>query len=150
MLSKIYLILFSIVLLGGSAYYFTVNSSYQNSIQARVYYFLGNYKSAYELAKSAYDADNYNKMAFTVMVQSKIAKSFENYIEQGNIYLKKIDKISSQNKYSDADRIRVKMMCEIMIESFDNLKPSTLTDKVLQENSKKIYTKFKQLYKELF
>jgi len=150
MLSKIYLILFSIVLLGGSAYYFTVNSSYQNSIQARVYYFLGDYEIAYDLAKSSYDMDTYNKMAFTVMVQSKIARSFENYIEQGNIYLKKIDDISSQSDYSDADRIRVKMMCEIMMESFGDLKPSTLTDKVLQENSKKVYTKFKQLFDELF
>jgi len=150
MLSKIYLIIFSIILLGGSTYYFTVNSSYQNSIQARVYYFLGDYEIAHDLAKKSYDMDSYNKMAFTVMVQSKIARNFENYIEQGNIYLKKIDDISSQSDYSDADRIRVKMMCEIMMESFDDLTPSTLTDKVLQENSKKVYTKFKQLYEELF
>ena len=150
MLSKVYLILFSVMLLASSAYYFTVNSSYQNSIQARVYYLLDNYESAYKLAKSAYDEDNYNKMAFTVMVQSKIAKNYVNYIKQGNIYLKKIDEISSQNKYTKADKIRIKMMCEIMIESFDNLNPSTLTNDILLENSKKVYEKFKKLYKELF
>ncbi|WP_024954261.1 hypothetical protein [Sulfurospirillum arcachonense] len=150
MLSKINLIIFTIVIFAGSFYYFNSNSSYQNSIQARVYYFLGNYDSAYELAKKAYEEDTYNKMANTVMIQSKIAKTYESYIQQGNDYLQKIDEISIKKDYTQADKARVKMMCEIMIESYKNLAPSTLTDKTLQETSQKMQKKFIQLYEELF
>ena len=42
------------------------------------------------------------------------------------------------------------MMCEIMIDSFSNLKSSVLTDKILVENAKKMQKKFKQLHAELF
>ncbi len=150
MLSKIKLIIFMIVLLGGSVYFFSSNSSYQNSIQARIYYFLGNYESAYTLAKEAYDQDSYNKMANTVMTQSAIAKEYEAYIKQGNEYFTKIDEISSKKDYTEADKVRVKMMCEIMIESYKELAPSTLTDESLQLSSKKMQKKFIQLYEELF
>lgn len=150
MQSKVYLVLFATIFLGLSASYFILNSSYKDSIQARVYYVLGNYESAYDLASTAYESDNYNKMAFTVMVQSKIAKNYTNYIDQGNIYLAKIDAISSKEVYSTQDKLRVKMMCEIMIESFESLSPTKLTDKDLQEKSALMQAKFKQLYEELF
>lgn len=150
MLSKIKLILFAVILLGGSVYYFATSSSYQNSIQARVYYFLGNYQDAYELAKKALDENSYNKMANTVMTQSKIAKEFEAYIKQGNDFLKRIDKMSSKKDFTEADRARIKIMCEIMIESYKNLAPSTLTKLSLIQNSKKMQEKFIKLYEELF
>ncbi len=150
MLSKIKLIVFMVLVLGGSVYFFSSNSSYQNSIQARVYYFLGNYEIAYELATKAYEEDNYNKMANTVMTQSKIAKEYEAYIKEGNKYFKKIDEISSQNEYTKADKVRIKMMCEIMIESYKNLVPSTMTQESLLIASKKMQKKFIQLYEELF
>jgi len=150
MLSKIKLIIFVVILLGGSFLYFSSNSSYKSSVQARVYYMLGNYSNAYELAKESYEEDNYNKMAHTVMIQSEIAINYEKYINDGNEYLKKIDEISLKKEYSEKDKTRVKFMCEIMIESYDDLKPSTLTDETLQKNSKKIQKKFKQLYAELF
>lgn len=150
MLSKIKLIIFTVILLGGSVYFFSSNTSYQNSIQARIYYFLGNYENAYELAKKAYEQDSYNKMANTVMTQSKIAKEYEAYIKQGNEYFVRIDEISSKQNYTEADKVRVKLMCEVMIESFEDLVPSTLTDKSLQLSSQKMQKKFIQLYEELF
>ncbi len=150
MLSKINLIIFVIVLFGGSFFYFSSNSSYKNSVQARVYYMLGNYDSAYTLAKESFNEDSYNKMANTVMIQSEIALSYEKYINEGNEYLRKIDAISSKKEYTQEDKTRVKFMCEIMIDSYDDLNPSTLTDETLQKNSKKVQKKFKQLYAELF
>jgi hypothetical protein len=139
-----------VILLGGSVYFFSSNSSYQNSIQARIYYFLGNYESAYDLAKEAYEQDSYNKMANTVMTQSKIAKEYEAYIKQGNEYFVRIDEISSKKDYTEADKVRVKMMCEIMIDSYENLVPSILTDESLQVSSRKMQKKFIQLHEELF
>ncbi len=137
------------LLLGGGVYFFSSNPSYQDSIQARIYYFLGNYDSAYELSKKAYEQDSYNKMANTVMTQSKIAKEYEAYIEQGNDYFVRINEISSKKDYTQADKVRVKMMCEVMIESYKELVPSTLTDKSLQNSSQKMQKKFMQLHKEL-
>jgi tetratricopeptide (TPR) repeat protein len=150
MLSRIYLFLILILFLGGGFLYFSSNSSYKDSFQARIYYFLGNYKQAYEYANKAYKQDGYNKMAFTVLTQSKIAKSYEKYIVQGNKYLEKIDSISTKKIFSSADRIRIKMMCEVMIDSYGELSPTKLTDITLQENAKKIHLKFKKLYAQLF
>ncbi|MBE0491377.1 MAG: hypothetical protein IBX44_03885 [Sulfurospirillum sp.] len=150
MLSKAYLIVLVFVIFAGSFFYFSSNSSYKNSTQSRVYYFLGDYEKALYHAQIAYELDSYNKMAFTVLTQSKIAKKYENYIQEGNLYLQKIATISDKTILGDGDRFRIKMMCEVMIDSFDMLTPTALTDKNLLENAKKMQEKFKQLYKELF
>jgi hypothetical protein len=131
MYPKVFLIGILTIFLGASALFLFTNSSYQDSIQARVFYFLEDYDLAYELSKKAYEKDVYNKMAFTVYTQSKIALKFVEYINQGNEYLKKIDAISEQEEVSEADRSRIKLMSEIMIESYFELSPSSLTDKKL-------------------
>ena len=150
MLSRIVMTASVILLLILSAFFFASNSSYQNSLQSRVYYFLGNYQEAYDLAFKAHQEDRYNKMAFTVMTQSKIALKYEEYIKQGNAYFQVIDKISSQKEVTSSDKSKVKIMCEVMIEGYEGLTPSPLTDETLQENAQKMMAKFKQLYGELF
>ena len=150
MLSRILMVGGVILILVLSAFFFASNGSYQNSLQARVYYFLGNYDEAHELATKAHQEDRYNKMAFTVMTQSKIALKYENYIKQGNAYFKNIDAISAQKEITLSDKSKVKLICEIMIEEYETLVPTPLTDETLQENAKKMVEKFKQLYEELF
>ena len=150
MLSRFLMIVFAFAILLGGTFFFLSDSSYQNSLQSRVYYFLGNYQEAYDLAKSAHDEDSYNKMAFTVMTQSKIALKYEKYIEQGNEYFKTIDEISSRDKVTLADKSKVKLMCEIMMDEYQTLVPTPLTDEKLQINAGIIKKKFEQLYAELF
>ncbi|WP_331774475.1 hypothetical protein [Sulfurospirillum sp. 1612] len=150
MLSKVILVLFVGMILVISGIYFTYNSSYQDSFQARFYYFVGNYTKAYELAQEAYHQDQYNKMASTVLAQSKIALAYENFIQLGSNYLEKIENISTKKKYSNDDKIRIKMMCQIVLGEYEKLSPTKLTNQDLIENSKKINDKFAQLYKELF
>lgn len=150
MYPKVFLIGLLTIFLGASALFFFTNSSYQDSIQARVFYFLEDYDLAHELSKKAYEKDVYNKMAFTVYTQSKIALKFVEYINQGNEYLKKIDAISEQEEVSEADRSRIKLMSEIMIESYFELSPSSLTDKKLVKKAKTMQERFVSLYKELF
>jgi hypothetical protein len=150
MLSKVVLLIVTFLFLSLSAFYFMGNSSYQNSFESRFYYFIGNYSRAYELAKKAYAQDSYNKMAFTVLTQSKIAKEYVDYIKAGNEYFDKIDKISSKKVYKDADKIRIKLMCEVMMGNYEKLVPTSLTDKDLVKNAKQMYEKFKQLYQQLF
>ena len=150
MLSKIVLVVVTFLFLSLSVIYFMGNSSYQNSFESRFYYFIGNYSKAYELAKKAYDEDSYNKMAFTVLTQSKIAKEYVDYIKTGNEYFDKIDKISSKKLYKDGDKVRVKLICEVMMGNYEKLVPTKLTDKDLVKNAKQMYDKFKQLYQQLF
>ena len=150
MLSKIVLVVTAIVFLLFSSFYFITNSSYQDSFEARFYYFVGNYAKAYNFAKKAYDTDSYNKMAFTVLTQSKIAMEYVNFIETGNKYFDRIDKISSKKEYSEADKTRIKLMCEIMLGDYKKLSPTKLTNNDLVEDARKLNDKFKQLYKELF
>ncbi len=150
MLSKLLTVFVSLFFLSAGVFYFVSNSSYQDSLEARFYYFIGNYQKAYTLAKKAYENNLYNKMAFTVLTQSKKALEYEDYINRGNAYLKKIDLISSNKKYNEADKIRIKMMCEIMIEDYKKLSPTKLTDSSLTEGAKEIYRQFRQLYNELF
>ena len=150
MLSKIVLVVSAVLFLLFSGFYFIVDSSYQDSFEARFYYFIGNYTQAYKFAKKAYDKDSYNKMAFTVLVQSKIAKEYVDYIETGNRYFEKIDKISSKKEYKNDDKARIKLMCEIMLGDYKKLSPTKLTNQDLVDSAKKINDKFGQLYKELF
>ena len=150
MLSKIVLVVFGVLFLLLSGFYFLVNSSYQDSLEARFYYFVGNYEKAYEFAKKSYDKDTYNKMAFTVLTQSKIATEYLKYINTGNRYFNRIDEISSKENYSDADKIRVKLMCEIMLGEYKKLVPTKLTNRDLIKDARKLDDKFKQLYRELF
>ena len=150
MLSKVVLVISAIIFLLLIGFYFITNSSYQDSFEARFYYFIGNYEKAYDFAKKAYDKDSYNKMAFTVLSQSKTAMEYVDYIKTGNKYFDKIDKISSKKEYSDADKVRIKLMCEIMMGNYKKLVPTKLTDKELISDAKKMNDKFKQLYEELF
>lgn len=131
-------------------FYFSFNQSYQKSLQARVYYFLGDYKDAYSLSQEAYALDPYNRMAFTVLTQSKISFKYEKYIEDGKEYLKKIEEISSKKEPVQSDMVRVKMMCEIMMERYRYLSPTVLTDKDLAKDALRTYEKFEKIHEELF
>lgn len=150
MLSKIVLVVSVIIFLLFSVFYFITDSSYQDSFEARFYYFIGNYTKAQKFAKKAYAKDPYNKIAFTVLVQSKIAKKYVEYIETGNRYLEKINKISSKKEYRNDDKARIKLMCEIMLGNYKKLSPTKLTNQDLIDDAKKLNDKFKKLYKELF
>ena len=98
MLSRVVFIGFVLILLLCSAFFFSNNTSYQDSLQSRVYYFLGNYEEANKYATKAHNADKYNKMAFTVMTQSKIALKYERYIRQGKEYFKTIEEKNCKKK----------------------------------------------------
>lgn len=149
-MSRLVMIFFVILILLSGAYFFFSSSSYQKSLQARVNYFLGDYKSAYMYAKKAYDEDNYNKMAFSVLTQSKIALEYTNYIKRGKDYIKQLDAISSKPKITKSDKSRIKLICEIMIGEYENLTSSLMSDEKLKENAKITYKKFKQVHNELF
>ncbi|MDO5045706.1 hypothetical protein [Campylobacter sp.] len=148
--SKIFIVVLATSIIVGCWLFFATNSSYQEALQAKFYYEVGNYDKAHILAKKAYEKDIYNKMANTVMKQSRIALKYTRYIKEANDYLEQILKISKAKEVSKADASRIRIMCEIVIEGYDKLKPSTLTPKDIQEEARDMRDKFVKLKEELF
>ncbi|MFC2750169.1 MAG: hypothetical protein ACFN38_03510 [Campylobacter sp.] len=128
----------------------TLSPSYKNALGAKFYYEMGDYETAYKLSKSAYHKDIYNKLAHTVMVQSEISQKYALYIAHSNGYLENIQKISKSGKVSKVNLDKIRMMCDIAVSDYAELKPSNLTDSDLQEEAKRIKDKFLTLQKELF
>jgi hypothetical protein len=144
------LIVFTVALLFGAYFYFSKSSSYQKSFQAKIYYSLNNYDEAFKLSKEAYEEDHYNKMAFNIFTQSKISKAYVDYIKEGKSYLEKISAISSRRNLTPADTSRIRLMCEVMIEKYQFISPTRLTNPELVEEARVTYDKFEKLHKELF
>ena len=148
--SRIVYALFALLLLGGMVVFTWTNPSYQKALEAKWFYFMGDYDRAYELAKEAYDLDRYNRMALTVMTQTEVAEQYLNYVREGTKFLRQIEAIADGPPISEADKIRVKMMCEIMIDRYEKLVATRLTDEELVEQARNIYEKFEILYASLF
>jgi tetratricopeptide (TPR) repeat protein len=127
-----------------------LNDSYRLSMEAKYFFEIGDYKKAEILAKKGYILDPYNRMAFTIYMQSKIAKEWQNYINDAKEYFKKIEKIANKNKITKKDKEKVKIMLEIIMEEYMTLPPSHLLPKYLKKQAKEMYEKGKKLYVEVF
>ena len=148
MFKKILWIVITFTILA-TLFFFGFSDSYKYSLEAKVKYTMGNYKEAMRLAQKAYELDPYNKMSFSILTQSKISIKFLDYIEDAKGYLKKIDAISNKKGLSEKDRIKIKMICEVMIGRYKKLAPTVLTPSKLIEKSKKYYLEFKNIYDNL-
>ncbi|ORI07988.1 hypothetical protein A3835_04765 [Campylobacter concisus] len=143
---SIFIAIFIVTLFG---LFFYSDNSYKLALEAKFYYESKEYEKALILSQKALDIDIYNKMANTVLNQSKAAIKFSSYIKNGKEYLERIKKMS-QSSVSKVDNERIKMMCDVMIEDFDDLKNSALLDSELKNealNTKEIFVKLKN---ELF
>ena len=149
MKSKLFFPLFPLFTLVSMAIYFLVNPSYEKSIQAKYYYETGEYKEAYELAKEAFSIDIYNRMASTIMAQSKTSLLYVAYIDDGKKYMTDINKIATNDIISSADKARMRLICEIMISSYVKLAPSIITDENLIITASKYNKMFEKLLEKV-
>lgn len=129
--------------------YFVVNPSYEKSLEAKYYYEIGEYKEAYTLANEAFSMDVYNRMASTIMAQSKTSLKYVEYINQGKKFLAEINEIAKAESISDASRAKIKMMSEIMTDSYVKLAPSVVTDKELVARAAKYHKDFENLLEKV-
>ncbi len=127
-----------------------LNDSYRLSLEARYYFENGEYNKAYEKSKEAYLLDPYNRMAFTVYTQSQIAKEWQNFLNDADKYFKKIEEIANKDHLNDKERQRVKIMLEILLDEYKNLKPSLLISDDLKNKAKLQYEKAKKIYEKVF
>jgi len=129
--------------------YLYLNPSYEKSLEAKYYYETGNYKEALVLANEAFSLDVYNRMASTILAQSKIALKYVAYINDAKKYIKQIDNIATHSTISDADRAKIRLMCEVMIGSYKKLAPSVVTDNELVNSASNYYLKFEKLLEKV-
>lgn len=146
---KVVIVLFSLLTLMFMGLYFFFNPSYQKSLQAKYYYELGEYDEAYSHAKEAFGLDLYNRMAATIMAQSKTSLKYVNYINDAKKYMNQINDIVNQDDIKDSDKAKIRLICEIMISSYIKLAPSVITDKELVENAAYYYAGFEQLLEKV-
>ena len=129
--------------------YFLVNPSYEKSIKAKYYFETGEYQQAYVLSKESFAEDQYNRMAATVMAQSLTSLKYVKYIDMAKSYMLEIDKIVQHEYISDADKAKIRVICDIMIQSYIKLAPSVITDKKLVQDSAYYYQKFEKLLEKV-
>jgi len=89
-------------------------------------------------------------MAFSIYTQSQIAKEWQNFINDAKEYFKKIEEIANKENITKKDKLKIKMMLEIVIDEYENLKQSLLISESLKERAKKEYLKAKKIYEEVF
>jgi len=129
--------------------YFATHPSYEKSLEAKYYFEVGKYDEAYDLANEAFSMDVYNRMASTVMAQSKIAMKYQKYINQAKKYMDEINAMANQDNISDADRAKIKIMSQIVVDSYVKLAPSIITDKELVDEARKYHDTFEQLLEKV-
>jgi tetratricopeptide (TPR) repeat protein len=149
MKSRVFVFVVAASLLFIMALYFLINPSYEKSLRAKYYYETGKYAEAYNLAKEAFDIDVYNRMAATVMAQSQTSLKYKNYIDDAKKYMKGIDEIAKHKQISDADKAKIKMMCNIMLGSYVKLAPSVITDEELVQEAAAYHAKFEKLLEKV-
>ena len=141
--------LVTLVLLIVMGSYFAFNPSYEKSIEAKLYYSIGNYEKAYTLSSEAFELEPYNRMANSVMVQSQYALRYVNYNNEAKQYLSIIRTYADQEKITLAEQMRIKMMCDIMIEKHEKMQPTILIDEALVIESQKYYEQFVKLHERI-
>lgn len=147
--TKAILTLVALSFVGVMGLFFLVNPSYQKSIQAKYFFETGNYKEAAALAKEAFSLDAYNRMAATVMAQSVTALKYVSYIETGKKYMAEINAIATHENILDADKAKIRIMCEIMNAEYIKLAPSVITDKALVEETANYHEQFEKLLEKV-
>ncbi|MCK9491129.1 MAG: hypothetical protein M0Q24_03480 [Sulfurimonas sp.] len=131
------------------ALYFLINPSYEKSLKAKYYYEIGEYKEALVFAKEAFSMDIYNRMASTVMAQSITSLKYVSYNEDARAYMQDINKIATHEVISNADRAKIRTICEIMLSAYKKLAPSVVTDEKLVSQAAKYHKDFEKLLEKV-
>ncbi len=125
--------------------YFLLNPSYEKSLESKYYYMVGEYDTAETLAKEAFSLNPYNRMAATVMTQSQTALIFVRYIDQSKKYIHEISKMAESKSIDDAEKAKIKLMSEIMIDSYKKVISTVFIDKKLVEEAAHYHKEFVEL-----
>ncbi len=150
MWAKILILILAIGFILFGFFYYATNTSYSLSSEARTLYEMGKYDEAIDLAQIAYKKDNYNRMAFTVISQSKEAKKWLKFMDESKKFLEKSKELSEKRVISKADRYEMKIMAELVMEEYLKLgKENPMVDKKKKKEAELLFKQFKKIYDEL-
>lgn len=139
----------AIFLIAFMVLFFLTNPSYEKSLEAKYHYEMGDYTKAYTLANEAFALDVYNRMASTIMAQSRTSMKYEKYIKDAKQYLLAINEIIAQDTINDAQKSKIKVMSEIMVDSYVKLAPSVITDKTLVKEAARYHEQFEKILEKV-
>jgi hypothetical protein len=88
-------------------------------------------------------------MASTIMAQSKTSMKYVEYINQAKDYMAQINTIASQDNITDGQRAKIKMMSEIVVDSYIKLAPSVITDHDLVKEAAEYHRNFEKLLEKV-
>lgn len=129
--------------------YYVFNPSYSKSILARYYFMNGDYNKSLSLAKESFALNNYNKMAMTLITQSKENIRWKKFILEAKEYLIKARLLSQQKTITRADRNEIKISTQIVFGEYQKLrKKSPLVDDKLKREATYLYEQFRTIYEE--
>jgi hypothetical protein len=149
--TKIGFILLLVILVIAIYFYYIFDKSYVLSAEAKKYYGAGDFKEASELAQKAYDLNTYNRMAFTVLVQSQESLKWKKYIDETKKYLDFVEAVSYKEAISKSDLIRIKMICEISMANYEKLNQNNMMiDPFLKKDATRLHKEILAIRDELF
>jgi hypothetical protein len=149
--TKIALILLLLVLILAVYFYFIFDKSYMLSSEAKRYYAAEEYEEASELAQKAYDLNQYNRMAFTILVQSEESLKWRKYIDETSKYLAFIEEVSYKKKIERSDLLRIKIICEIAVANHEKLNQNNmLINPELKKEANRINREITSIRAKLF
>jgi len=130
-------------------FYISNSPSYTKSLEAKYFYYIKDYEKAQKLATDSFNLDKYNRMASTIMTQSQVAIQFTNYVKDAKKYMDSINELSKKESITKAEKARIKMMCEVMIDSYVKIPSTVVIDSSLKDEASYYYEQFKKLYEEI-
>jgi len=139
-------VLFFLALIFGlSVAYLQFNPSYKLSIEAKYFYTMGEYDMAYRLADQSLKLSEYNTMAFYVKTRSKLTLEVINFNKEAQEFEDRIRNILKKGSISRYNKLRSKMMSDIIISKYIHLSLPMVEDEEVKNLALKNVKKFKKI-----
>jgi len=88
-------------------------------------------------------------MASTIKAQSLIALKYLSYNNDSKEYMNQLNALANHNVLLDADKAKIRIICEIMIGRYKKLTSSIVTDENLVKESATYYKNFEKLLEKV-
>ena len=129
--------------------YLQYNPSYKLSIEAKYYYTLGEYKIAYQIAEESLRIREYNTMAFHIKTRSGATIEVINFNNEAQEFLANIKEIIAKDKIGRTDKLRTKMMSDVILSKYRNLKLPLVDDEVIKSTALYLFQKFQKIHTQV-
>jgi tetratricopeptide (TPR) repeat protein len=129
--------------------YLEYNPSYKLSIEARYYYVIGDYEFAYDLSNQALIIREYNTMAFHIKNRSGLTLKMINFNQEAEEFFNKIKTLIQQKPLKKPNKVRIKMMSEIILSKYENLSFPLVEDDEVKDEAKKYFKEFKIIHNKI-